>query len=102
MVFVPLSLNISTVDEWGAWLAAQKEAGTPVTIVYALDEPVTIQHAPQDITQPGLAMTVAADGGAGADIRYGRDLNAALLDQIEYATALEARVAQLEILTNPQ
>ena len=94
--------SLATIDEWKAWLAAQAAAGTPVTIVYVLDEPVTIQHDPQDIAQPGLAMTVTADGGAGADIRYIRDLNAALLDQIEYATALEARIAQLEILVNPQ
>ena len=73
-----------------------------MTLVYTLNTPVITQHDPQDITQPEAAMSVLADGGAEMDIRYSRDLNIALLDQIEYATALEARIAQLEILTNPQ
>ncbi len=32
--------SLATIDEWKAWLAAQKEAGTPVTIVYQIAEPV--------------------------------------------------------------
>ena len=84
------------------FLSEQYAAGTPATVLYQLAEPVMTQHDPQDITQPEAAMSVLADGGAEMDIRYNRDLNIALLDQIEYTTALEARIAQLEILVNPQ
>ena len=94
--------NSQIATKFKSWLKAEKESGTPVTLVYTLNTPVITQHDPQDITQPEAAMSVLADGGAEMDIRYSRDLNIALLDQIEYATALEARIAQLEILTNPQ
>lgn len=32
--------NTNDVSAWKSWLAAQKAAGTPVTVVYQLDEPV--------------------------------------------------------------
>lgn len=45
----------STAAELTAWLAAQKTAGTPVTVVYQLAEPVVTQH-------PGPHMRVMDEG----------------------------------------
>ena len=33
-----------TLEDWKSWLAAQKAAGTPVTVVYRLAEPVVTKH----------------------------------------------------------
>ncbi len=35
--------SLTTGDEWNAWLKAQYEAGTPVTIYYALAEPIPFE-----------------------------------------------------------
>ena len=47
--------NIADNTNWKAYLAAQKAAGTPVTVVYQLAEPVVTQH-------PGPHMRVMDEG----------------------------------------
>lgn len=50
-----------TVDEWKAYLAAQKEAGTPVNVCYVLDKPYTIQLTTQQITALSGVNTIYTD-----------------------------------------
>ena len=62
--------TIATLDDFKAWLSARATAGTPVTVVYQLAEPVVTQHGPQRIpTYPGytnLMMDISAEGA----VRY--------------------------------
>ena len=61
---------IATLDEFKAYLAAQYAAGTPVTVVYQLDEPIVTRYGPQRIpTYPAytyLALNAPAEGA----VRY--------------------------------
>ena len=62
--------TIATLDDFKAWLSARATAGTPVTVVYQLAEPVVTQHGPQRIhTYPGctnLMLDISAEGA----VRY--------------------------------
>ena len=82
-----------------AYLAAQATAGTPVTVVYQLAEPVVTRHDPAHILPPASVCRVFADAGS-VDVGYNRDINMAFEQQrAEYLaqiTALDARIAQLE------
>ena len=74
-----LSLYIdtcSTVDGLKSWLAAQKAAGTPVTVVYQLAEPVVTQRDPARVIPPAPVCNVYADQGD-VDVTYNRDINMA-------------------------
>lgn len=42
--------TLDTVDKWNAWLAEQYANGTPVTIYYALAEPIPFEERPQPYT----------------------------------------------------
>lgn len=44
------TLGLSTVDEFKDWVVAQKNAGTPVQIVYGINTPETFQFTPQYFT----------------------------------------------------
>ena len=68
--------DYANVTEFKAWLAAQNTAGTPVTVVYQLANPVTTDHARADISQPPPEANVSADG-APVDVTYSRDLQKA-------------------------
>ena len=46
MIYISMSGGLS-VGEWNTWLKAQKEAGTPVIIYYALKEPQPFEERPQ-------------------------------------------------------
>ena len=87
------------MTDWKAYLAAQYAAGTPVTVVYQLDEPVITQHDPARILPPAPVCRVFADAG-GVDVGYNRDINIAFeQQQAEYIAqikALDARIAKLE------
>lgn len=87
------------VDSWKAYLAAQAAAGTPVTVVYQLAEPVITQHDPARILPPAPVCRVFADAGS-VDVGYNRDVNTAFeQQQAEYLArieALDARITQLE------
>lgn len=48
--FYDKQYNTSDISLWKAYLAAQKAAGTPLTVVYKLAEPYTIQLTPQHLT----------------------------------------------------
>ena len=88
-----------TLDEFKAYLAARATAGTPVTVLYQLDEPVITQHDPARILPPAPVCRVFADAG-GVDVGYNRDINIAFeQQQAEYIAqikALDARIAKLE------
>lgn len=91
--------TIATLDDFKAWLAAQATAGTPVTVVYQLDEPVITQHDPARILPPAPVCRVFADAGT-VEAGYNRDVNMAFeqqrMEYLEQITALDARIAQLE------
>ena len=82
-----------------AWLAARATAGTPVTVVYQLAEPVITQRDPARIQPPAPVCRVFADAGS-VDVSYNRDVNMAFEQQrAEYLAqikALDARIAKLE------
>ena len=82
-----------------AWLAARATAGTPVTVVYQLAEPVITQRDPARIQPPDPVCRVFADAGS-VDVSYNRDVNMAFEQQrAEYLAqikALDARIAKLE------
>ena len=91
--------DVQDVTGWKAYLAAQYAAGTPVTVVYQLAEPVITQHDPARILPPAPVCRVFADAG-GVDVGYNRDINIAFeQQQAEYIAqikALDARIAKLE------
>lgn len=76
-----------TLEAWKAWLAAQKAAGTPVTVLYQLADLVITQHTPQYIAQPASTMSICAD--APLDIAYNKDANMVI-------ASLDNRIKQLE------
>ena len=91
--------TIATLDDFKAWLSARATAGTPVTVLYQLAEPVITQHDPARILPPAPVCRVFADAG-GVDVGYNRDINIAFeQQQAEYIAqikALDARIAKLE------
>ena len=91
--------DVQDVTRWKAYLAAQATAGTPVTVVYQLDEPVITQHDPARILPPAPVCRVFADAGT-VEAGYNRDVNMAFEQQrAEYLArieALDARIAKLE------
>lgn len=69
--------NTNDVSAWKSWLAAQKAAGTPVTVVYQLAEPVVTQRDPARVIPPAPMCNVYADQGD-VDVTYNRDINIVL------------------------
>ena len=55
----------TTVEEFKAWLAAQKEAGTPVTVLYKLEEPEVVSGGAHSLAQPDGEMVISALGTRG-------------------------------------
>ena len=76
------------VDSWKAYLAAQYAAGTPVTVLYQLAEPVVTRHDPARILPPAPVCRVFADAGNTA-VGYNRDVNslAAELEDLKSTVA---------------
>lgn len=68
-----------------AWLAAQAEAGTPVTVAYGLAEPSITEHGRTDIAQPAPEANVSADG-APVELTYSRDLQT-VIDALQAAVS---------------
>ncbi len=68
--------NAKDPAAWKAYLAAQKAAGTPVTVVYRLAEPVVTQRDPARVIPPAPVCNVYADQGD-VDVTYNRDINMA-------------------------
>lgn len=66
------TLGLSTAEEFKAWLAAQKAAGTPVQIAYQIAQPVPFQMEAQPIsTQKGVNRIRSSTGEA--DATYAAD-----------------------------
>ena len=77
------------VSAFKAWLAAQKEAGTPVALLYPLAHPAAEELGdPARIAPPAPVCQVYADAGT-VEVAYNRDVNLAM-------AACEARLAALE------
>ena len=99
VVMVITDSRFTTLQAARDILAAQYAAGTPVTVVYQLAEPVITQHDPARILPPAPVCRVFADAG-GVDVGYNRDINIAFeQQQAEYIAqikALDARIAKLE------
>lgn len=99
VVMVITDSRFTTLQAARDILAAQYAAGTPVTVVYQLAEPVITQHDPARILPPAPVCRVFADAGNTA-VGYNRDINIAFeQQQAEYIAqikALDARIAKLE------
>lgn len=59
VIYVGNTQNITTVDEFNAWLAGQYANGTPVVIVYPLAEPTTEQVTAQHLKARDTATITA-------------------------------------------
>ena len=66
-------------DKAIAYLKAQYEAGTPVTVTYPLKEPEITQHDPIAMRPPQSPATVSADQGE-LSVTYVKDTNEAIKD----------------------
>lgn len=99
VVMVITDSRFTTLQAARDILAAQYAAGTPVTVVYQLAEPVITQHDPARILPPTPVCRIFADAGNTA-VGYNRDINIAFeQQQAEYIAqikALDARIAKLE------
>ena len=105
----------TTVDDFKAYLAAQKEAGTPVTVLYKLEEPEVVSDGAHSLAQPEGEMVISALGTRGetaeavdteARYTYRPDWDDVLnrlaeseVQQAEMQTALEQIQAKLAELT---
>ena len=58
----------TTVDDFKAYLAAQKEAGTPVTVLYKLEEPEVVSGGTHSLAQPEGEMVISALGNRGETV----------------------------------
>ena len=74
VVMVITDSRFTTLQAARDILAAQYAAGTPVTVVYQLAEPVITQHDPARILPPAPVCRVFADAGNTA-VGYNRDIN---------------------------
>ena len=88
--------RFSTAENFKAELAAQYAAGTPVTIVYQLDTPITYAHEPVDfIASPDedgtLVITGEADGTVSAE--YNKDITYAFTELQSAILALGANLS---------
>ncbi len=79
----------TTIAQAQEWLAAQYQAGTPVTLVYQLAEPIITQHNPIAITIPAPTTNISADAGE-VNITYTKDTSKVI-------ASLEDRIKALEI-----
>lgn len=61
-VFVMDNTNVETVEDWEAYLAAQKAAGTPVQVVYQLATPESYATDPVDFDNAAGPLTVMTGG----------------------------------------
>lgn len=80
--------NTQDLTAWKSWLAAQKAAGTPVTVVYQLAEPEVTQHDPERIVPLSPVCNAYADQGT-VDMVYSRDINLVMEDILARIEALE-------------
>lgn len=76
MAVYDANYDTNSLAAWKAYLAAQKAAGTPVTVVYQLAEPVVTQRDPARVIPPAPVCNVYADQGD-VDVTYNRDINMA-------------------------
>ena len=77
MAVYDANYDTNSLAAWKAYLAAQKAAGTPVTVVYQLAEPVVTQRDPARVIPPAPVCNVYADQGD-VDVTYNRDINIVL------------------------
>ena len=77
LAFFDTAYGAQDLASWKAYLAAQKAAGTPVTVVYQLAEPVVTQRDPARVIPPAPVSNVYADQGD-VDVTYNRDINMAV------------------------
>ena len=87
VVMVITDSRFTTLQAARDILAAQYAAGTPVTVVYQLAEPVITQHDPARILPPAPVCRIFADAGNTA-VGYNRDVNIVI-------PKLEAALAEL-------
>lgn len=79
-----------TLDTWRAYLREQYAAGTPVTLLYELKEPVTVPAALPEIRAAEGVNMLTHDGGGSIAVRYQADLRTLLQTMNDRLTALEA------------
>lgn len=73
--------GFTTLDEANAWLVAQKQNGTPFQLCYELQEPITIQLTPQEIT--ALSGTNILSSNTGITEVTGRANPVAIINNLE-------------------
>ena len=58
----------TTVEDFKAYLAAQKEAGTPVTVLYRMKKPEVVSGGAHSLAQPEGEMVISALGNRGETV----------------------------------
>ena len=95
LLYPPTDSLLDTVEAFKAWLAAQAEAGTPVTVAYQLAEETEEALAePARIAPPAPVCQVYADAGT-VEVAYNRDVNLAMAGMDKRIAALEEALAAL-------
>jgi len=95
LLYPPTDSLLDTVEAFKAWLAAQAEAGTPVTVAYQLAEETEEALAePARIAPPAPVCQVYADAGT-VEVAYNRDVNLAMAGMDKRIAALEEALATL-------
>ena len=95
LLYPPTDSLLDTVEAFKAWLAAQAEAGTPVTVAYQLAEEAEEALAePARIAPPAPVCQVYADAGT-VEVAYNRDVNLAMAGMDKRIAALEEALATL-------
>ena len=86
--------NSSTTPDFKAWLAEQYANGTPVTVVYDLATPTTIQLTPQEILALAGTNSIYSNTG-NTDVSGKSDPNAVIQDLYNKLNALSATMTAL-------
>ena len=68
MVIYDSNYDTADVTLFKAYLAAQKEAGTPVTVLYKLEEPEVVSGGTHSLAQPEGEMVISALGNRGETV----------------------------------
>ena len=84
-----------TAAGFQAWLAAQKAAGTPVTVLYPLYTPVETPGEGRAVPVPDGV--ISASGGAAVSVGYRKDTQKVIAGLLSRIEALEAQAVDTQI-----
>lgn len=87
--------NKTDVSVWRQYLANQYAAGTPVTVICKLAQPVVTQHSPSQIIPVGADCTIRVDSGD-INVAYIQDANIVIRKLQDAIAALQLTTTNIE------